>query len=72
MPEADPTPEADPEVSEIINKRGRRCEYEYECRWLGRGADETTWESAESLTSAASRQAIIEFELQFMKSHSHS
>ena len=50
------------EVAEVVNKRGRRCEYEYECRWVGDAADETTWEAAASLTSAAAREAVKAFE----------
>ena len=50
------------EVTEVINKRGRRCEYEYECRWSNKGADETSWESADELLSLAARQAVQAYE----------
>ena len=50
------------EVTEVINKRGRRCEYEYECRWSNRCADETTWESTYGLVSDVARRAVQAFE----------
>ena len=50
------------EVVEVVNKRGRRCEHEYECRWVGDAADENTWEAAASLTSTAAREAVKAFE----------
>lgn len=53
---------APPVVSEVVNKRGRRCMWEYECRWVGLGADETTWEAVDDLKSLAASQAIKVFE----------
>jgi hypothetical protein len=62
---------APPVVSEVVNKRGRRCMWEYECRWVGFGADETTWETIEDLSSPAASQAVQIFEAA-MKSQSRS
>jgi hypothetical protein len=53
---------ATPVVSEVLNKRGRRCIWEYECRWVGCGADETTWESVDDLSSPAASLAVQKFE----------
>jgi hypothetical protein len=50
------------EVTEVTNKRGRRCDYEYECRWSNKGADETSWESADELLSTSARRAVQAFE----------
>jgi hypothetical protein len=49
-------------VIEVVNKRGRRYEYEYECRWSGCAADDTTWESMHDLISVDELQAVDVFE----------
>ena len=49
-------------VSLVLSKCGRRSEYEYECRFVGRPADETSWESADDLTSLEDRRAVQQFE----------
>jgi hypothetical protein len=59
---ADELRDSDPEVSEVINKRGKRCEYEYECRWVGQPADQTDWLADDDLVSPAARQAVEQFE----------
>jgi hypothetical protein len=50
-------------VALIISKRGRRCEWEYECRWVGCPADKTTWEAVGDLTSQAALKAVNDYEL---------
>jgi hypothetical protein len=45
-------PNKQPAVSQVVNKRGRRGRYEYECRWVNSPADETAWEPAISLCDA--------------------
>ena len=49
-------------VAEVVNKRGRRCEWEYECRWIGVPADETTWESADDLSNPHASRAVQAYE----------
>lgn len=50
-------------VSEVINKRGRkRSRIEYECRWVSSGADETSWECAQTLNSVEARNAVCMYE----------
>ena len=52
-------------VEEIINKRYRSHQWEWEVRWLGFPADETTWEPEAHLHSAA--EALSKFEAQSSK-----
>ena len=54
--------EARREIDIIVNKRGRRCEWEYECRWVGAGADETTWEPCETLSWPKALTIVHAFE----------
>jgi hypothetical protein len=67
-----PQPMAAPhkQLLEVINKRGRRYEYEYECRWVGLPADHTDWVPNDELTTADGRQAVDQFEEQ-MRSQRH-
>ena len=58
------------EVSEVINKRGRRCEYEYECRWVGQPADQTDWVANDGLVGPSARKAIQKFE-EWLSSQRH-
>ena len=58
------------QLLEVINKRGKRCEYEYECRWVGIPADHTDWVPNDELTTADERQAIDQFEEQ-MRAQRH-
>lgn len=50
-------------VSEVVNKRGRkRNRIEYECRWVSLAADNTSWEYADTLDSAAAQNAVAVYE----------
>ena len=56
-------------VNEVINKRGRNSNFEYECRWVGVADDFTTWESVENL-SLLSIPAVHKFEDKRVSSNS--
>ena len=65
--EAEPAPTGggNPEARKIlsvVSKRGRRCEWEYECRWLGVIADQTTWEPCDRLAWPSAQTAIKAYE----------
>lgn len=49
-------------ILSVVNKRGRRCEWEYECRWVGVSADETSWEPCGELAWPAAIVAVRRYE----------
>ena len=49
-------------VEEVINKRRVGRATEFECRWTGSNADDTTWEQANSLSSVVELATIQEYE----------
>ena len=58
-------------VNEVINKRGRNNNYEYECRWVEVADDFTTWESIENL-SLLNVPAVHKFEDKRVSSNSET